>query len=54
MPLNGRVPAAAEGTVQSSRDTLFTSGTLGRYSKQLNSLLERGKVQLYDSGVSAP
>lgn len=53
VPLNGRVPAPA-GTVQSARDTLFTSGTLGRYSKQLNSVMERQKVRLYDSGVTAP
>ncbi|HYO82326.1 MAG TPA: NADH-quinone oxidoreductase subunit NuoG [Bryobacteraceae bacterium] len=53
LPLNGPVPVSAS-PVRSSRDTLFTSGTLGRYSKQLKNLLERGKVQLYDSGVSAP
>jgi NADH-quinone oxidoreductase subunit G len=28
------------GSVQSARDTLFTSGTLGRYSKTLNSVSE--------------
>ena len=55
MPLNGRVPAASSpDLVVSSRDTLFTSGTLGRYSKNLNVLTERDKVRLYESGVSAP
>jgi len=55
IPLNGRVPATATPElIQSSRDTLFTSGYLGRYSKNLNSVLERQKVRLYESGVSAP
>jgi NADH-quinone oxidoreductase subunit G len=39
MPLNGRV-AALPGTVASAGDTLFTSGTLSRYSKMLNSVME--------------
>src|SRR5579863_5844785 len=39
MPLNGRV-AALPGTVASAGDTLFTSGTLSRYSKILNSVME--------------
>lgn len=38
-PLNGRV-AALPGTVASAGDTLFTSGTLGKYSKILNSVME--------------
>ena len=38
-PLNGRVEALP-GVIQSSGDTLFTSGTLGRYSKILNSVME--------------
>jgi len=38
-PLNGRV-AALPGTIASAGDTLFTSGTLGRYSKTLNSVME--------------
>ncbi len=38
-PLNGRV-AALPGTITSSGDTLFTSGTLSRYSKVLNSVME--------------
>jgi NADH-quinone oxidoreductase subunit G len=39
MPLNGRV-AALPGVVQSANDTLFTSGSLSRYSKILNSVME--------------
>jgi len=40
-PLNGRLPAGSRPElIQSSRDTLFTSGSLGRYSKTLSSVLE--------------
>jgi NADH-quinone oxidoreductase subunit G len=39
LPLNGRVPALP-GTIASAGDTLFTSGTMGRYSKVLNSVME--------------
>jgi NADH-quinone oxidoreductase subunit G len=40
-PVNGRVPFAVNPeTIHSANDTLFTSGSLGRYSKLLNSLLE--------------
>jgi len=38
-PLNGRV-AALPGAVSSAGDTLFTSGSLSRYSKILNSVME--------------
>jgi NADH-quinone oxidoreductase subunit G len=38
-PLNGRV-AALPGSIQSAGDTLFTSGSLSRYSKVLNSVME--------------
>src|SRR5580698_5822589 len=38
-PLNGRV-ASLPGIIQSSGDTLFTSGSLSRYSKVLNSVME--------------
>ncbi len=38
-PLNGRV-AALPGAIASAGDTLFTSGTLSRYSKILNSVME--------------
>ncbi|MDP8980584.1 MAG: NADH-quinone oxidoreductase subunit NuoG [Acidobacteriota bacterium] len=40
-PVNGRVTAGSRpDLVQSARDTLYTSGSLGRYSKTLNSVLE--------------
>lgn len=40
-PLNGPVAADAQpGLVRPSGDTLFTSGTLGRYSKRLTRLME--------------
>ena len=40
-PLNGRIPVDSNpDLIRSARDTLFTSGTLGTYSKKLNSLLE--------------
>jgi NADH-quinone oxidoreductase subunit G len=45
LPLNGRV-AALPGVVKSSGDTLFTSGSLSRYSKILNSVME-APGQLY-------
>ena len=38
--LNGRVPVGNPESIRSSRDTLFTSGTLGRYSKMLNACAE--------------
>ena len=38
-PLNGRV-AALPGAIASAGDTLFTSGTLGRYSKVLSEVME--------------
>lgn len=53
-PVNGRVPVASRPElVQSARDTLFTSGSLGRYSKKLSEVIERpGK--LFESGISTP
>jgi NADH-quinone oxidoreductase subunit G len=40
-PVNGRVPAVPGSlAARSAGDTLFTSGTLGRYSKLLNSVME--------------
>jgi NADH-quinone oxidoreductase subunit G len=39
MPLNGRV-AALPGAIQSSGDTLFTSGSLTPYSEILNNVME--------------
>jgi len=41
MPVNGRVAVSGPpGSVRSDRNGLFRSGTLGRYSKVLNSVLE--------------
>jgi len=55
MPVNGRVSAVSRpDLIQSARDTLFTSGSLGRYSHKLNSVMERDRVRLYDSGITAP
>jgi NADH-quinone oxidoreductase subunit G len=39
MPVNGRIPVES-GRIQSDRNGLFHSGTLGRYSHILNSVLE--------------
>ncbi len=40
-PLNGRIAVDAQpGLVRPAGDTLFTSGTLGRYSKKLSQLME--------------
>jgi len=39
VPLNGRVQGLP-GVIQSAGDTLFTSGSLSRYSKILNSVME--------------
>ena len=42
MPVNGRVLVESRpDLIRSAHDDLFTSGTLGRYSKMLNSVLER-------------
>ena len=41
VPVNGRVPVTSRPElIRSSRDTLFTSGSLGRYSKTLGSVAE--------------
>ncbi|MGO9231590.1 MAG: molybdopterin-dependent oxidoreductase, partial [Bryobacteraceae bacterium] len=41
IPVNGRIAVTGEpGLVRSARNGLFASGTLGRYSKVLNSVLE--------------
>jgi len=40
-PVNGPVSVPSRpGFIESSGDTLFTSGTLGRFSKALNSVIE--------------
>ena len=41
VPVNGRVaPSSRPELIQSAGDTLFTSGTLGRYSKALSAVIE--------------
>jgi anaerobic selenocysteine-containing dehydrogenase len=41
VPVNGRIPVELRGDlVQSDHNGLFASGTLGRYSKVLNSVVE--------------
>ena len=48
-PVNGRVPVESRpDLIHSAHDGLFTSGTLGRYSKILNSVMEKRQ------GLSAP
>jgi NADH-quinone oxidoreductase subunit G len=43
-PVNGRIPVDARPElIHSEHDGLFTSGTLGRYSEILNSVLERSR-----------
>jgi NADH-quinone oxidoreductase subunit G len=50
VPLNGRV-AALPGSIHSSGDTLFTSGSLTAYSKILNEVMEApGKLYSSKSG----
>jgi len=39
--------------VTPSNDTLFTSGTLGRYSTTLNSVMERYRTSPADKEVAA-
>jgi NADH-quinone oxidoreductase subunit G len=42
MPVNGRIPVEVRAeAIRSAHDDLFTSGTLGRYSRMLNSVLEK-------------
>ena len=57
VPLNGAVPVDARpGLIQSACDTLFTSGTLGRYSRNLKSVIESpGAVYSIESaGTTGP
>ncbi len=54
VPVNGRVPVDTPSElIRSSRDTLFTSGSLGRHSKSLQSVLEY-PGQLYGSPIETP
>jgi NADH-quinone oxidoreductase subunit G len=49
-PVNGRVEIAARPElIRSARDTMFTSGSLGRYSKMLQEVVE-GPGTLFSSG----
>jgi NADH-quinone oxidoreductase subunit G len=42
MPVNGRIPVESRpDLVHSDHNGLFASGTLGRYSKVLNSVIEK-------------
>ncbi len=44
MPVNGRIPVPSRPElIQSEHNNLFTSGTLGRYSRILNSVLENAR-----------
>jgi NADH-quinone oxidoreductase subunit G len=53
-PVNGRVPVESRpDLIHSAGNTLFTSGTLGRYSKMLNTVMEH-PAGLYESGVNTP
>ncbi len=47
-PVNGRVGVESRpDLIRSAHDTLFTSGTLGRYSKILNSVIERRQAEAH-------
>ncbi len=49
IPVNGRVAVESlPGLIRSERDTLFTSGSLGRYSRMLKSVME-APGQLYQA-----
>jgi NADH-quinone oxidoreductase subunit G len=53
LPLNGRV-AALPGAIASAGDTLFTSGSLSRYSKILNSIIEAPGSLYQDPATPRP
>ncbi len=49
IPLNGRISSESHTqSIQSAHNTLFTSGTLGRYSKMLNSVIEAPGALYHD------
>jgi NADH-quinone oxidoreductase subunit G len=49
-PVNGRVGVESRpDLIRSARENLFTSGTLGRYSKILNSVLEKRSASILAS-----
>ena len=47
----GKIPTHPE-LIVSSEDTLFTSGTLGRYSNALNSVIENERKEPADQEVA--
>lgn len=50
LPLSHRIPVESNPSlIRSAEDTLFTSGTLGTYSRKLNSLME-APGKLYEEG----
>ena len=50
-PLNGRVEFQANpNLIRSAGNTLFTSGTLGRFSKMLNLVVESPGALYHDPG----
>lgn len=53
-PVNGRVPVESRpDLIRSAHDGLFTSGTLGRYSKVLNSVMESRAERIVREEVRA-
>jgi NADH-quinone oxidoreductase subunit G len=52
-PVNGAVPSSRPDLVQSARNNLFHSGTLGRFCKTLNVVMEAPGT-LYGQPVGAP
>ncbi len=54
-PVNGRIAVNTDpGLIRSAHNNLFASGTLGRYSKILSSVLEKGAEGYLDAAVPGP
>jgi NADH-quinone oxidoreductase subunit G len=53
VPLNGRVPALP-GASASAGDTLYTSGSISRYSQILNSIIEAPGSLYQDRAAPRP
>ena len=51
--ITGATGAGHPELILPSNDTLFTSGTLGRYSSTLNSVMERNQTSPADKEVAA-
>jgi NADH-quinone oxidoreductase subunit G len=51
--ITGETEVGQAELVLPSNDTLFTSGTLGRYSNTLNSVIERREKEPEDPGIAA-